>query len=71
MLDKPQHRDTQGLVNSQVLQIFNNDPSFILVVLGSPMIIQIIQYLNPAIDIIKGLAENTGTSECLDGIHEP
>jgi hypothetical protein len=62
--------DSERLVNSKILQIFDYDRSLLLVVLGSPVVVEIIQDFNTTIDVVEGLAQDTSASKCLDGVHE-
>jgi len=65
-----QNGDPHRLINGEVLQVLDDDASFMLVVLGCPVVIQVVQNLDAAIDVIEGLAEDARPPQSLDGVHQ-
>jgi hypothetical protein len=62
--------DSHRPVDSQVLQIFNYNGAFPFVVLGCPMIAEVIQNLIVVIDIVQRFAEHACLADCLDWAHQ-
>lgn len=61
-LDIPENRNTDRPVGRQVLQVLHDDSALVLVVLGSPVVIQVIQDLNATVKLIENIAEKTSLS---------
>ncbi|KAI6764540.1 hypothetical protein HG530_008329 [Fusarium avenaceum] len=62
--------DSKRLVDSKVLQVFNHDRSLLFVVLGGPVVVQVVQDFNATVNVVKSLTKDTGASERFHRIHK-
>jgi hypothetical protein len=63
--------NANGLCLGDMLEFFNEPVSFFLMVLGRPMIVQVIKNLDASIELVHKATKQTSTSHCLDRIHHP
>lgn len=65
-----QNRDSHRSVDSQILQILNDDCALLFVILGCPVVIEIVENLIAAVDLVHILAEHACPTEGLDRAHQ-
>lgn len=61
--------DSDGFCLGNMLQFSNKPVSLVFVMLGCPVIIQVVENLNPTIKLVDEVAEHTSATKCFDGIH--
>jgi hypothetical protein len=67
---KPEDGHTNGFIRSQLLKLLDKPVPFIFVVLGRPMVIQIIQYFDSTIKLIDETTKHASPPKRFDGVHQ-
>jgi hypothetical protein len=68
MIGIPQNCNSYRLFRSKILEIFNQPGALRLVIFGRPVIIQIIQYLNAAVEFVDQPREHSCPAESFDRV---
>lgn len=62
--------DSHRSVNSQILQILNDDCALLLVIPGRPVVIEIVKDLIATVEVVQVFAEHARPAKRLDRAHQ-